>query len=324
VPDEAKNIGDAGLSRYQADGTVTPYEVRQGPTGEAEVFDTANAASATSYPVFRTRGRYTIQKTNGIAILKGGRVYWDHSANTATYRKQSDRDFYLGRATEDAAETGPTVAVDLNLDPPYDLDLLRDPCDVITTGTQVLGAFLPPRLKGGALHFLLSATNEAQILSLITVDGFAEEANAIIEGAFRVISDGAGTVVDVSMGIANAAHATDMDSATEAVLIHLNANSTIIYAESRDGVSAAVTATDTTKTYTEGAGFAVRKEFWLDMRNPADVQVYVDAVNVLPSSVFDVDGGTGPWKLICHVEKTASTDTYELALDWLRARFSEQ
>jgi hypothetical protein len=60
------------------------------------------------------------------------------------------------------------------------------------------------------------------------------------------------------------------------------------------------------------------------MRNPADVQIYIDGVLVLGATVFNVNAATGPLFLLVHVEKTSSTDTYKLAVDWLRARFSEQ
>jgi predicted RecA/RadA family phage recombinase len=323
VADEARNSDDFGTVRYQADGTVSPYEVRQGPTGLAEVFDAAVAMTSGSYPRYTTRGQFTVAKTSGVALLKGCRVYWDHSANTATYKKVNDRDFYLGRAVQDAASTGPTVEVALNEDPPYDIDLLRDPYLTVPVGTQALGGFLPPQRRGGSLAFILSATNEAQKVDALSVDGFDTDANAIIEYVFRVPSDGAGTVVDVSVGIANGTHATDADSITESVFIHLDANNTNINAESDDG-STEVAATDTTTDYTEGSAVANQVHVWFDMRDPADVQIYVNAANVLPSSVFDVSAATGPWFLLVHLEKTSSTDTYELAIDRAVARFAEQ
>lgn len=327
MADEGRSIGDSGKQRQLAEATVSPYEVYQTATGQAGVYDKATSAASGDYYELTTKGRFNIAKTTGVVILKGGRVYWDHSANTATYKKVNDRDFYIGRAVEDASSANTIVIVDLNIDPPYDLDLMRDPCDVITTGTQALGGFLPVAMqkRGGAYHFVLSATNEAQILSLCTVDGFAAStnaANAIVEFAFRVISDGAGTVVDVSLGVANAAHATDMDSATESVLCHLDANNTNINFESDDG-TVEVAATDSTTDYTEGATTAVREEIWMDFRDPADVQIYRNGALMLASTVFDVDAAAGPWKLIAHVEKTSSTDAYEIAVDWMRARYSE-
>lgn len=328
MADEGRSIGDAGRQRQLAEATIGVYEVHQTVTGEAGVYDKSTSTASGNYFEYTTRGRFNIAKTTGINFLKGGRVYWDHSANTATYKKVHDRDFYIGRAVEDATNGSNIVIVDLNIDPPYDLDLMRDPCDVITTGTQALGGFLPLALqqRGGAVHAVLSSTNEAQIVSWCTVDGFAAStnaANAIVEFAFRVVSDGSGTVVDVSLGVANAAHATDMDSATESVLCHLDANNTNINFESDDGTTE-VAATDSTTDYTEGSTAAVREEIWFDMRDPADVQIYRNAVLMLASTTFDVDAATGPWKLIFHVEKTSSTDTYEIALDWMRARYAEQ
>ncbi len=62
----------------------------------------------------------------------------------------------------------------------------------------------------------------------------------------------------------------------------------------------------------------------MDMRDPTDVQIYIDGVLVLGATVFNVNVAVGPWFLLAHVEKTASTDTYELAVDKLRAWTSEQ
>lgn len=325
MADEARSVRNFGESRYQADSTVTPFEVRQGPTGLAEVYDNANQALSGQYPNFTTHGEYRLQKTSGITFLKGGRVYWDYSANTATYKKVNDRDFYLGRATEDAASTGPTVNVALNIDPPYDLDLMRDPFTTAIVGTQALTTTgLQLLRRGGALDFLLSATNEAQKIDCLGQDGFAAGgANAIVEFAFTVPSDGAGTVVDVNVGVASTTNTTDADSIAQHLFMHLDANNTNINFQSKDGTTT-VASTDSTIDYTEGQTNAVRKEVWFDMRDPADVQIYVDAVNVLPSSVFNVSAAASTWYLLAHIEKSSSTDTYEFQLDWHRARFAEQ
>jgi hypothetical protein len=107
------------------------------------------------------------------------------------------------------------------------------------------------------------------------------------------------------------------------VFIHLDGNGTPINVESDDGTTE-VAATDTTLDYTEGSEVANRVYFTIDMRNPADVQVYVNGALVLGSTVFNVSAATGPWRLLVHLEKTASTDTYRVAVDELRARFAEQ
>lgn len=265
-----------------------------------------------------------IPKTTGIVILDGGRVYWDHSANAAHYKPVNDRDFYVGRAYKDAASSDNSMFVSLNIDPPYDIDVARDKHITVIVGTQGLNTMGVFR-RGGSHKFILSSTNEAQKLDILSADGWlagASAGNAIVEFCINVIDDGAGTAVDVSIGAANATHATDADSITESVFLHLDANNTNINLESDDGTTE-VAATDTTLDYTMGEGIANRVECWMDFRDPADVQIYINGVLALGSTTFDVNAGTGPWRLLCHIEKTAAADTYEFDLEFLRMRKME-
>lgn len=319
---EGRSIRDFGIQRVLADATITPYEVLQTPTGEAGVYDKTTATSSGNYYEIRTRGTFAVAKTTSIVILKGGKVYWDYSANTATFKKVNDRDFYVGLAAEDATSASNIVNVDLNAARDPDIDLFRDGFLTVPVGTQALGGFLPPQNRGGSYFLELTSTNEAQKLDMLSVDRFAKGANAIAEFVVRVPSDGAGTVVDVSIGLANGTHATDASSITERIFFHLDANNTNINLESGDGTTT-VAITDTTTDYTEGSAVANRFELWLDMRDPADVQCYVEGVNVLPSSVFNIDALTGPLGLLVHIEKTSSTDTYQLAIDRACVRYAE-
>lgn len=298
-------------------------EVQQHGNGFASYMEGLNAAAANDARVFRPEGQVVIAKTANIVILDGGRVYWDRSAGAAHYKKVNDRDFYVGRAVGDATSAATTMTVNLNVDPNYDIDINRDPCLSALAGTPAASAFGFPARLGGTSILELTATNEAQKVDLLSVDGFAIAANAIAEFQFRVISDGAGTVVDISLGIANGTHATDGDAITEHCFIHLDANNTTILAQSKDGTTT-VAATDTTKTYTEGSAVANRREVWMDMRDPSDIQIYVDAVLVLGSTVFSLAAATGPLFLLAHAEKSSSTDAYKLALDRMTARYSEQ
>jgi len=319
---EARSIRDFGIERLPAENAVTPYAVWQSPTGKAGVFDQPTAASAGDYVDLTTIGTFYVTKASGWVGLKGNRVYWDRSAGNATFRKVNDRDFYVGRIAEDATSGAPVVAVTLNEDPPYDLDIARDPFLTTIVGTQALGGLSLLR-RGGAHHFVISTTNEAQKLDAISVDGFTPSVNAIIELAFRVPNDGAGTVVDVNVGVASGTHATDADSIAEHLFVHLDANNTNINLQSNDGTTT-VAATDTTTDYTEGSAVANRVEVWLDMRDPADVQCYVNGALVLASTVFNLGAAVGPLFLLAHVEKTVAADAYEFALDWLRAHYAEQ
>lgn len=466
---EAKSIRDFGTERFKTEATIGAFELIQTPEGQAGVLDRNTALPVDDYGKFTTVAQWMVAKAVTFKALKGGRAYWDHSANALNYKKVNDRDFYAGRFAEDAESTANTCVLDLNIDPRYDIDLLRDGYDsVITSGhalqagvgakvggtagfvvnaadnlpyvatlaaSQSLAKLVIPiyglqigdtitgfrfvaqvesaggtvtidgdlrattnvaadptdasigamtqqtlsadtavsvlkdalaevvasgktyyllvtgstaaatdiivqacevyvtraggspamlRERGGALELELTPANQAQKVDALSIDGFDTVANAIVELIFRVVSDGAGTTPDVSLGVANGTHATDASSIAERLFCHLDGNSTNINFESADGVSAAVAITDSTKDYTEGSAVANRAEVWLDFRDPADVQVYVDGVNVLAASVFDVDAAVGPWKLLAHLEKTAAADTYRVAIDRLCVRYAEQ
>ncbi len=302
--------------------TALVGEVRQGADGRAEYLVGGNSASSGDQRSYSQEGQIAVTKTSGMVFLDGGPVYWDRSARAAHYKQVDDQDFYLGTCVGDAASADTSCTVNFNVRPTYKVDLVRDPYITSPTGTLALGGLGLTR-NGGALNFVLSSTNEAQKLDALSKDGFANGANGIIEMAFNVINDGAGTVVDFSLGIANATHATDADSITRHLLIHLDANATAIKLQSKDGTTT-VTATDTTKVYVEGVGNTNRVEVWFDMRNPADVQCYVNGVLVLPATVFDVSAMVATWYLLAHVEKTLSTDTYQIDVEWARVRTAEQ
>lgn len=314
--DRSRDFDDIRLT---AGAAVALSELRQMASGLAGVYaGSAAAASGDSNCKFKTSGQYVITKTSGVVILDGGKVYWDHSANAATYKAVNDRDFFVGTAVGDAASVDVTMTVNLNVEPQYLLDIARDP--FVTAIVKTAGAPLLNR-RGGTHNIVLDSTNEAQKVDALSKDGFSKDANAIIELAFCVANDGAGTTPDVSMGIANATHATDADTIAESLFVHLDGNNVNIYLESDDGTTE-VAATDSTIDYTESQ--TSRVEVWFDMRNPADIQAYINGVNVLPASVFNLNVATGPLRLLIHVEKTAAADVYEIDVDWLRARIAEQ
>lgn len=322
---DATFVYSSGVIRVTPAAAVAVGEVWQLSDGRAAVYpggkDGRTAADASKRTNFETTGIWTFPLTASISILAGGRVYWDYSASAAHFKKVNDRDFYLGRATDDSNSS--TVTVDINVDPPYDVDVSSDAVETVHVGTQGLNTMGVFR-RGGSHKFILSTANEAQKMDILSVEGFPKESNPIIEFAFRVASDGAGTVVDVSVGIANATHATDADSITDSVFMHLNANDVNIYFESDDTTASEVAATDSTIDYTEGATLSVRKEVWLDCRDSSDIQIYVDGVLVLGSTVFTLAGSSATFFLLAHIEKTAAADAYEFNLDWFRARKMDQ
>lgn len=326
---EATQIREASEERQTLLASAGLGEVQQLPSGssgwffsKAGQFGGQIAGSSGDTGDFRKAGTVTLPKDTAFQALRGGRAYWDHSANKVTFRKVNDRDFYLGRFEQDAGLSDSTCLVCVGVDSSYDLDIARDPIVTTPVGTQGLNTMGVFR-HGGANRFLISSTSEAQKLDILSIDGFSTEANAVIEFAFRVVADGASTAVDVSLGVASGTNATDADSIASSIFIHLDENDTKLYAESDDNASGEVSATDTSTTYTEGSAVANRVECWIDMRNPASVAFYVNGVRVLSGTTFDVSVVATTWFLLAHIEKTSSSDTYELVLDWMRARYVE-
>lgn len=316
---EAIFVRDRHQVRLELAAATGAGELRQLGDGRAGFYQKDVGASTSDFVLITTSGQVTLPKTNGVALLDGGRAYWDHSANEITYKPANDRDFFAGTVVGDYASGDTQVVVNLNVEPRYLLDIARDPWVDAVVGTQALGGLLPARRRGGAHTINITATNEAQKVDILTRDGFDPAAKGIVELIFNVINDGAGTVVDVNMGVANGTHADNADTITESLFIHLDANDVNIYAESDDGTTE-VPATNTTIDYTAGTPV----EVWFDIRDPEDIQIYVNAALVLGATVFKLDQATGPLKLLVHVEKSASTDVYEIDIDRLCARIMEQ
>lgn len=318
MPD-AREVRDFDKQRITLASSVSVGDVWQMPDGRAAYFNQTVAGSSGERKDFTTEGVVTVTKTNGIALLSGGRVYWDHSANSATYKPANDRDFYIGTAAIDAAAGDLTVEVNLNAEQSNVIDFQREAFDTVLVGTQAVGGFGEPKIRGGARKFAITATNEAQKVDMLSQFGFDKTANAIVELIFNVRDDGSGTAVDASMGVANDTHASDADTITESLFVHLDANDVNIYAESDDGTTE-VAATDTTIDYTAGTPV----EVWFDLRDIADIQIYVNGALVLGATTFTLNAATGPLKLLLHFEKSSSTDTYEIDVNRFHARLSEQ
>jgi hypothetical protein len=264
-----------------------------------------------------------IDKTTNMVLLAGGRAYWDHSANKVHYKKVNDRDFYIGRVFLDATSAATSCYVELNIDPPYDIDALRHGALSVATGTVAAGGFDIPKIYGGALGLELTSTNEAQCVDILSVDRFAVASNAIVEAIFRVAVNGSTNAVDFNIGVANGTSTSDADVITESCFIHIDGNALDLRAESDDGTTE-VAATDTTVDFTAGSAVANRVEAWFDLRDPADIQVYINGALVLGSTVFKLDAATGPLGLLAHLEKTSGTATAgPIYIDALRARFQQ-
>ena len=125
-------------------------------------------------------------------------------------------------------------------------------------------------------------------------------------------------MADINVGVANATHASDGDAITESCFIHLDSSgSTNILAESDDG-TVEVNATDTTADWAAGTAF----HFAFDGRDESDIQLYINGVNKLPATVFDLSAGTGPLKALFHFEKSANDSLCDVLLSKFEVRLT--
>ncbi len=300
--------------RKVASAAIVSGEVHQLSDGRAGVYTALNAAASGDNINLGTEGQFTLPKTTSMVLLRGGRAYWDHSANKVHFKTVNDRDFFIGTVAADAAAADTTCVVNLNVKPSYVIELGKG----TWTQTDTLGLATLHKIGGEGVRMEFDAVAEAALASLLSDRSFVIAANAIAEFKVNIVGNGDDAALDINVGIANAGHATDADSITESVFAHVDGNVLNILAESDDG-TIEVTATDTTVDYVEGTYF----EVWMDLRNPADIQIYIDGVLVLPSSVFRLDAATGPLKALIHVEKSSNDTVAIVDTEFVRVRTLE-
>jgi len=309
---EAQALQCGDFIDWTSDGTYTPGTVIQLRDGRAGVV-TQDCVSGDVVAV-QIEGVYTMQKTTSMVVLIGSSLFWDHSANKVHLLHRYDRDFFVGTAYEDATSAATTIKVNLNVKPVYTVGLEHGfaSIPINTAGFP----FVAGSGQGCILGF--SATAEAQKVDALSLRGMAPAAIAIVDALICVNNGGDAAALDLSIGLANGTHATDADSITESLFIHIDGSSVNILAESDDGTTE-VAATDTTVDYTAGTPFLAQ---W-DLRNLSDIQLYIDGVNVLPSSVFKLNAATGPLKVLAHMEKTSDDTPGNVSVGLLGARAAQ-
>lgn len=307
---------------YTPSAALTSGDVVQLSDGRAAVAVGDIAASVQGS--VNTEGVFLVAKTTSMVFLDGGRVFWDHSANKAHYKKVNDRDFYIGTAVGDATSAATTMYVNLNSPQVADIDINRDAYLSVPTGTQAVGAFGHVKPFGGSRGLALTATSEAQCIDILSVDRFDKGSKAIIECIFRLGTNGSDSTVDLNFGIGNGTSTADADAITEHVLFHIDGGALTINAQSKDGTTT-VAATTAGVSATAGSAVTDRVELWIDTRDTSNVKLYVNAAAVATGSTFKINAATGPFGLLAHLEKTTGTATAgPVYLDRLTARLMQQ
>lgn len=292
-------------------------QVFQTPSGLAGYLKGLNAAAAGDARRLELWGQVTLPKVPSKVLLDGGEAFWDNTNQRVTFKQTSARDFRIGSFVGDSASADTTCVVSLNEFPEYKHDIKRDAFTATPIGTPAQSVLM--QRNGGAHLLTLTSTNEAQKIDALADDGFSTLSKAIVEANLKVVADDSSTHAGFSIGAGSGTHATAFTSITDSIGIQVKAADLKIYAESKTA-SVTVAATDTTVPYVVGTNF----EVWIDLRNPADPQIYIDGVLVLSATVFDVSASAVDWFLIFHLVKTATADTMEVQVNKLRARTMSQ
>ncbi len=268
------------------------------PDGRAAWAPTAIAAAALG--AVQVSGVVTILKNTSMVMLKGTRLYWDHSASVATVVfGTSTLDYFLGTVETTTTSSATTVDVFLNREPVYTVSLKEGfwSVPVDTAGqTQVIG-------HGNGISMVFTTTVEAQKQDALSIRDWPVSADGILTALICVNLNGDDAEFDLNIGLANGTNATNADTITESMFCHIDGNSLNINFESDDG-SVEVNATDSTINFVVGTPFLVQ----FDCTDNSDVQVYVDGVAANTGDTFDLSSATGPLKLLVHMEK-GSNDT---------------
>jgi len=279
-------------------------EVVQTNAGRAAVVAGTGVAYAAGDKVrVIDQGVVRFAKTASMAILPGGRVYWDRSANKATVVPTAGQnDFYLGVATADAAASGTTVDVKLN-EQPGGIDLWAP--GVEWNSTAVLG--LGTVQTGNSYVLAFDATAEAAKADLYSTDTIPAAQTPIFEALVRIDDNGDTGVLDMNFGIATGTHATDFDSVAEFVTVQVEGNALNVNVTSDDGTTD-TTITDSTIDYVAGTAFHIA----IDARVTSACVVYINGVAAGGGADLALDGGSGPWLPIAHIEKESNDTTADV------------
>lgn len=319
---DAITLSERHEQKDVATAAIAAGEIQQMNDGRAAVRTGLNSIPSGDGVNFVTEGRFTVTKATSQVWIDGCEIWWDHSANAATCIPPlvtGDRDFYLGTADGDVAAATATGVVNLNVRPQFEIDMHRDNGDttvVLTAGTPTLYS------RGGALVAQFSATAEAQKLDWFSKRTFPLGSNWVLDAVVEIVTTCDADVGDLSVGVANATHASDADSITESAFFHFDLGADLnIDAESDDGTTE-VAATDTTIDFAEGTPV----HLCLDGRDPSNVKYYINGVEVLAATanLGNIAVAAGPLKAAFHLEKSSNDSPGVVKLCGLRVRLAER
>lgn len=303
---EALLVRPGQTVKWTADATYTMGDVVQLYDGRAGVL-VSDAVSGDLVDVY-TEGTFQVTKAANLVWIKGGSIYWDHSANSATPNEpigSGDKDFFVGTAQADATSAATTGYVQLNVKPSYIIDSAVDNGDSTIVKTVVGSTTVEvPQIiqRGGMMYMQFGTTAEAQKVDWISDRGFAVGSNWICEILYELVTAADAAAVDVNVGVASGTHATNFETIAEFAAFQMNGADLNISAHSDDGTTDKA-ITDTTIDI--AAGTPVR--FTLDGRDVTNVKYYINGAEVLSAeaNLGVLTAAAGPLYAIIHAEKTS-------------------
>ena len=297
---EATYVQEGKIIDWTPTADVLAGEVLQLPDGRAAIATTDIPAGEQGS--VQVSGIVEVLKTASMVMLKGTKLWWDVSASKASViYGLADRDFYIGVVQEAAASAATTVKVALNVEPRYTLALadgiLAAPIPAITANPK--GMMFQ---NGNGVNAVFDTAAEAQKFDALSIRSIAPNTPGLLNAIVCVNTNGDDAAFDLNIGMADDTHATSADTINASLFCHVDGGSADILVESDDNVTE-VNATDSTVDFVAGTPFL----FQVDLTDWSDPQVYINGVNVLPASVFDISSDlVTAWKLLFHMEKSAN------------------
>lgn len=278
---------------------VAAGEVIHLKDGRAGVATDAIAAGAPGS--VQVRGIATVLKVVTQTMLVSNQVYWDTSASTCNLLHGGSTDFFLGTVVEDASYTGTTVKVNLNAKPVYtsSLDQGYHSIPIQTAGDVYING------AGNSVNFFFGVTAEAMKVDALALRRVATSTPGVLQATVCCNLNLDNAAGDFVIGLANETHATNPDTITSSLFLHIDGNSLNLNIES-DNAAAEVGATDTTIDFVVGTPFQVT---W-DLRDWAAIKCYINGLRVGDGTTgsavtLTLAGVAGPLGVIAWMGKTS-------------------
>jgi predicted RecA/RadA family phage recombinase len=265
----------------------------------------------------KVTGLLKLPKTVNIALLDGGDAYWDVSAGKVHFRPEAGTpDFRAGIVFGDYAAAATECYILLNERASYTIDLgAGGECgDWVAEELAAGVAGSVDAIPGGGCRIVISNENAVQANALRSVRTVPGSSKPILEFRFTrsATTDAA---VDLDIGLATSAHASDFEAVTAFAAFHYDGDDLNIDTHSDDNVTDRAPA-DSSIDHVEGT----YHEGWIDGRDPTDVKFYVDGVLVDTSSAKRTLAAAQNYAAVFMTEKTTGTAVGGGSVSRLRVR----